>query len=225
MIMEAEKKICPYCGEEIMAAAKKCKHCGEWLDGEHHDTSSEAKPVTMGKRETAPSPKSPKGVILNAVIALLIIANLTVGFLWIRGCKGSKSVMEYDIAEVEKLMEKNTLSNRTDSISYAIGSGVAVNAMTNPAFTISSLDEIDRYKVYAGILRALETPTIESRRVLVMECMQHACDPTIQKHSTVGKLDGNIVFQGAFDVATTGRTPLLSNDEFNKVSNSSFKYN
>lgn len=23
---------CPYCGEEIMAEAKKCKHCGEWLD-------------------------------------------------------------------------------------------------------------------------------------------------------------------------------------------------
>lgn len=27
-------KICPYCGEEILAVAKKCKHCGEWLDKE-----------------------------------------------------------------------------------------------------------------------------------------------------------------------------------------------
>lgn len=27
-----EKKVCPYCGEEILAVAKKCKHCGEWLD-------------------------------------------------------------------------------------------------------------------------------------------------------------------------------------------------
>lgn len=27
-----DTKNCPYCGEEILAVAKKCKHCGEWLD-------------------------------------------------------------------------------------------------------------------------------------------------------------------------------------------------
>ena len=29
--MEQEKKSCPYCGEKIMASAKKCRYCGEWL--------------------------------------------------------------------------------------------------------------------------------------------------------------------------------------------------
>ena len=42
-----ETKICPYCGEEILAGAKKCKHCGEWLE-------EEPKPVTV-----KPEPQSP----------------------------------------------------------------------------------------------------------------------------------------------------------------------
>lgn len=31
-IVNKQTKECPYCGEEILSIAKKCKHCGEWLD-------------------------------------------------------------------------------------------------------------------------------------------------------------------------------------------------
>ena len=45
-----EKKLCPYCGEEILAVAKKCKHCGEWLDKkENVETRIEAKQVPEKK--------------------------------------------------------------------------------------------------------------------------------------------------------------------------------
>src|SRR6056297_430221 len=30
--MSEATKRCPYCHEEILEAARKCKHCGEWLE-------------------------------------------------------------------------------------------------------------------------------------------------------------------------------------------------
>ncbi len=44
-----EKKICPYCGEEILAVAKKCKHCGEWLDKEPANETQE--PAIISSKE------------------------------------------------------------------------------------------------------------------------------------------------------------------------------
>jgi hypothetical protein len=36
-----ETKNCPYCGEEILAVAKKCKHCGNWLTETSKDPKSQ----------------------------------------------------------------------------------------------------------------------------------------------------------------------------------------
>lgn len=45
-----QTKHCPYCGEEIMASAKKCRYCGEWLD-------KEAQPITKQVEKTKELPK------------------------------------------------------------------------------------------------------------------------------------------------------------------------
>lgn len=41
-------KQCPYCGEDISINAKKCKHCGEWL---------EEKPQTVNNAVAQPQPQ------------------------------------------------------------------------------------------------------------------------------------------------------------------------
>lgn len=37
-----EMKVCPFCGKEILAVAKMCKYCREWLP---EDTANVVKPV------------------------------------------------------------------------------------------------------------------------------------------------------------------------------------
>lgn len=43
--MPNETKNCPFCGEEIMATAKKCKHCGEWLEKQEENFETKECPV------------------------------------------------------------------------------------------------------------------------------------------------------------------------------------
>jgi hypothetical protein len=59
MTDQPETKDCPFCSEQILATAKKCKHCGEWLDGSTNRAgaaagergSSDARAVTKGLKE------------------------------------------------------------------------------------------------------------------------------------------------------------------------------
>ena len=53
-----ETKNCPFCGEEILAVAKKCKHCQEFLTDESDDGSKSqsdgesSRPSTMEEKKS-----------------------------------------------------------------------------------------------------------------------------------------------------------------------------
>ena len=63
-----QTKPCPYCGEEILAVAKKCKHCGEWLKEE----VVEQTPQTA-QLETAPSSSRHHKLWMLGGLALVVI--------------------------------------------------------------------------------------------------------------------------------------------------------
>lgn len=44
-------RTCPYCGEEIMADAKKCRHCGEWLNDEAEPKQDPAQEMAIKEFE------------------------------------------------------------------------------------------------------------------------------------------------------------------------------
>lgn len=44
----SEKQFCPYCEAEVLASAKKCKFCGEWLNKTDGDFPEELKHFNWG---------------------------------------------------------------------------------------------------------------------------------------------------------------------------------
>lgn len=66
--MENKTIHCPYCDEEILADAKKCKHCGEWLTEE--DRLAHEQPA-----------EEQKGYIIGALVGGIIAAILCT-WLW-----------------------------------------------------------------------------------------------------------------------------------------------
>lgn len=98
-----EKKKCPYCGGEIMMAARKCKHCGEWI--EEKPQSAPVSPVhdTEVKIEHSNSKK-----VVLIVLAAIILAIVT----WIIVISNQKS-------DWERTMEQyNSQSHYNDVDDY-----------------------------------------------------------------------------------------------------------
>jgi uncharacterized membrane protein YvbJ len=80
--MEETRK-CPYCSEQILITAKKCKHCGEWLEevNKREGTSwqekgsSDARSVAKGLKEKENDDRMMGFFGLVALIAAVLIGS------------------------------------------------------------------------------------------------------------------------------------------------------
>ena len=77
---QRETKRCPYCGEEIMATAKKCRYWGEWLTGEVPPTSvppdyseQHVDPIESDEFKSHSSPNVVASLVVLAVAAILAV--------------------------------------------------------------------------------------------------------------------------------------------------------
>lgn len=70
----AETKRCPYCGEEILLTAKKCKHCKEWLEANETPKQFEPKDKVTAKSKNW-------GWMIIFPLAIIIVVVLVVSSL------------------------------------------------------------------------------------------------------------------------------------------------
>lgn len=81
---QKEKKLCPYCGKEILAVAKKCKYCGKWLKEQETPTADKAEPSNSMNEKPQKSLNINK-TLLYVVIAIIAVVIATFVFKGIGG--------------------------------------------------------------------------------------------------------------------------------------------
>ena len=140
-----DTKICPYCGEEIKAVAKKCRFCGQWLNEETNEVvakDEEVKPqedapveqvapneeaeednkatdtVVASKPDSETSTKGCAGSKKNAVywVVGILAAVVLVGIGFLLGNKKSDTPAEPQQTAVEETNPDIQLKKRIEAI-------------------------------------------------------------------------------------------------------------
>lgn len=140
---------CPYCGEEILDEAKKCKHCGEWLDAESADVNtkkdSEDTAEDTSNDFTPEEKKKLKGCLFKSLgIILLLVMIFT--------CPKEEKHIKAYMGEMEQILQEEV----KEDPSVLLGLGL-LNAISGDNSYVSDamefalekqIKEVIEYKKY-----------------------------------------------------------------------------
>ena len=122
---ELDRKDCPYCGEKILTKAKKCKHCGEFLD-DSLSSERQQKPE-IEKTEFKGHPvmfrNNPIGFITSIVLCIAGIG-IVILLIWCLKCRGTKLT----ITNKKTILRLGILSKHTNEVYHSDVRNVQVSA-------------------------------------------------------------------------------------------------
>lgn len=139
--MKKETMKCPYCGEEILSVALKCKHCGEWLNEEEDDDEMEAEE----EEETFSNDNNWIYELIGVVIILVI------AFFTLPSKEKQTEKMKENLRVLVRKEIKSQIRNE-DVFTQAIGKKImkdkdVVDELVRNRFSI----KINDYKVFSLI--------------------------------------------------------------------------
>ena len=119
-----QTKKCPFCSEEILATAKKCKHCGSMIDAlpQHHPGVSTKVNDPNGTIEIAPTPTSPTpptsstsspSKVLSGLIVFASLWLLIMGFCEWYGGSSTRNLYKGTVLETDS--QSNTIVSNAES--------------------------------------------------------------------------------------------------------------
>ena len=204
-------KNCPYCGEEIMADARKCKHCGEWLDEDFvkeqdsktniSESETDAKSKQNGPavvpqsgllKETTPSKKNKKWLLaIIPIVVLMVCAGLYFGGVFGHNHKNEKNMQTNNNTEIANVTFEE------DEIKMEIKKQLQNALNTGSIYDIITPEFNDAYEEASGFQEIIGSHGRFRSDLLLFELPEALIE--VQRIKLVDKRMANVYITHAFD--------------------------